>query len=103
MMNYKIKPRGIICHRLPERSFFFRGHQFPVCARCTGFYIGFFSCILFKYFGLIPKFSFNLIIAAMLATPLIFDGVTQALGLRESNNALRFVTGIMFGLFMLFV
>lgn len=102
-MNLKIKPSYLICHRLPERSFFFKGHQFPVCARCTGFYIGFGLCILLRYFGLIPKFSFNLIIACILATPLIYDGTTQLLELRKSNNTLRFVTGVMFGLFMLFI
>jgi uncharacterized membrane protein len=30
----------LICHQRPERSFFFGGHQLPVCARCTGLYIG---------------------------------------------------------------
>src|SRR5260370_15307247 len=29
------------CHQLPERSFFIAGHQFAVCARCTGLYAGF--------------------------------------------------------------
>ena len=24
------------CHQMPERSFFIKGYQFPVCARCTG-------------------------------------------------------------------
>lgn len=24
------------CHRRPERSFFYKGRQFPICARCTG-------------------------------------------------------------------
>src|SRR5260370_37403152 len=30
-----------ICHQIPERSFFIAGHQFAVCARCTGLYAGF--------------------------------------------------------------
>ena len=32
--------RATGCHQLPERSFSFRGKQFPVCARCTGVFIG---------------------------------------------------------------
>ena len=28
------------CHQMPERSFFYKGKQFPVCARCTGVIIG---------------------------------------------------------------
>ena len=30
---------SLICHQLPERSFFVDGYQFPVCARCTGLYL----------------------------------------------------------------
>ena len=30
---------GVICHQLPERSFFLDGRQLPVCARCTGLYL----------------------------------------------------------------
>ena len=29
-----------ICHRLPERSFFLNGRQLPLCARCTGTFLG---------------------------------------------------------------
>ena len=29
-----------ICHQRPERSFFIGGQQLPVCARCTGLYLG---------------------------------------------------------------
>jgi uncharacterized membrane protein len=29
-----------LCHRIPERSFFFAGQQLPLCARCTGTYLG---------------------------------------------------------------
>ncbi len=30
---------AVICHQLPERSFFLDGRQLPVCARCTGLYL----------------------------------------------------------------
>lgn len=30
---------SLICHQLPERSFFLDGRQLPVCARCTGLYL----------------------------------------------------------------
>ena len=30
---------GVICHQIPERSFFWAGQQLPVCARCTGLYV----------------------------------------------------------------
>jgi uncharacterized membrane protein len=31
---------SLVCHQLPERSFYFWGAQMPVCARCTGLYFG---------------------------------------------------------------
>ena len=31
---------SVICHQLPDRSFFADGRQLPVCARCTGLYAG---------------------------------------------------------------
>ncbi len=29
-----------ICHQIPERSFHIHGEQLPLCARCTGIYMG---------------------------------------------------------------
>ena len=30
-----------LCHQMPDRSFFAHEHQYPLCARCTGMYLGF--------------------------------------------------------------
>jgi len=30
---------SVVCHQIPERSFYWAGHQLPVCARCTGLYV----------------------------------------------------------------
>ena len=31
---------GALCHRLTSHSFMINGRQFPLCARCTGMYLG---------------------------------------------------------------
>ena len=31
---------ALVCHQLPERSFHADGHQWLVCARCSGLYLG---------------------------------------------------------------
>ncbi len=92
-----------ICHRRPERSFFYKGHQFPVCARCTGFYISGIACIiLFKYFPL-PYNLTTMLIGIILLIPSAIDGTTQLFEMRESNNTLRFITGILGGIGLIMV
>ena len=88
----------LICHRKPERSFFIRGHQFPVCARCTGFYISLVLYFIYTYFFYVDYSSLLLTIAILLLVPAEIDGFTQLLELRESNNTLRLITGLMGGL-----
>ena len=93
-MNYK----NLICHRKPERRFFIKGHQFPVCARCTGFYTGLVVFLIYNFFYK-TGYSLNLlIISIILLIPAAIDGFTQFLGLRESNNTLRFITGFIGGI-----
>ncbi len=85
------------CHRIPERSFFIKGHQFPVCARCTGFYTGLALYIIMNHFY---PHGYNiemLIISIILMTPVAIDGTTQYFGSRESTNPLRFATGLIGG------
>lgn len=91
-MQHRI--RLVTCHRRPDRSFFFRGRQFPVCARCTGILLGYLSFPLFL-FGVL---NLSLLVTLLLLIPTLVDGFTQALGWRESNNWLRFATGLLVGI-----
>lgn len=84
----------VMCHRKPERSFFWKGKQFPVCARCTGLYIGYLTYPLFLFSVL----AFNFWWTIALILPTYIDGITQAVYNRESNNILRVTTGFMTGL-----
>lgn len=88
---------NLICHRKPERSFFIKGYQFPVCARCTGFYISLMLYFIYAYYFFIDYNLFLLIIAFALLVPAGIDGLTQLFEYRESNNVLRFITGLLGG------
>lgn len=82
------------CHRLPERSFFIRGKQFPICARCTGILLGYFIGI----FLLVIGYSNNIFMELAFFIPLLIDGLGQYKGMWISTNPRRFVTGILAGI-----
>lgn len=78
------------CHRLPSRSFSLGGRQFHICCRCTGIALG---TLLLPLVVVLPRS----IPSAYAVVPTLFfvDGVTQAMCLRVSTNALRFWTGLL--------
>lgn len=92
-MMDKVLQSLFLCHRLPERSFFFRGKQFPICARCTGILVGYFVGLI--YFLLVGRIS--LVGSLLLLVPLVIDGVGQYLNKWISTNRRRFITGILAG------
>jgi uncharacterized membrane protein len=90
---YKWLPIICGCHCRPDRSFYFRGKQFPVCARCTGFLIGFILAAVayaFYHISSVP-------ILVLMLIPMIVDGTIQKKTSYESNNFKRVVTGFLFG------
>ena len=93
----RMNPTKYICHRIPERSFFIKGRQFPVCARCTGFYTGLIAYLIVHAFYEHPYDINMLIVSMMLMIPVAIDGITQYFGPRESTNSLRFITGFIGG------
>lgn len=83
-----------LCHQLPDRSFFYRGRQFPICARCTGILLGY-------IIGLIIALRYHQIplsVLILLFVPLGIDGTAQYLGCWESTNIRRLFTGIVAGI-----
>ena len=79
------------CHQMPDRSFFFKGYQFPLCARCTGIAIGHINAFI-----LAPFYTFRYWIAVFMV-PLIIDGSLQYITTYKSNNMKRLISGILYG------
>lgn len=82
------------CHARPDRSFYWRGRQFPICARCTGELVG----ILIGIPVAILKGAMCIPACILFMLPLVLDGFRQLLTTYTSNNIRRVVTGLFFGL-----
>lgn len=86
-------PRIFGCHCRSDRSFHYKGRQFPLCARCTGELVGLIICCILFWFWK-PELPLSII----LMIPLIIDGFVQLWTKYESTNIRRFITGILFGI-----
>lgn len=91
-INSMIIGEKLGCHQMPNRSFFYKGYQFPVCARCTGVIISsILALILYKK----HKLPIKLCIA--MSSVMLCDWMIQYLGIQESNNKRRLITGLIGG------
>lgn len=99
-----------VCHQIPSHSFIHSDHQFPLCARCTGLYIGcFIGLIYFAFLGkrkALPArpyryllFIFFFAWAGDGLNSFINDFFNQNL-LYQTTNLTRLVTGFGMGLAM---
>lgn len=84
---------ALLCHRREDRCIKFFGHTF-LCARCTGICIGAIMMCLATIFGIVIPTTMGVVFTA----PLLFDGFSQLLKVRESNNGLRLSTGVLFSI-----
>jgi uncharacterized membrane protein len=88
----------LMCHGRVERCLQLFDMPMPICARCTGIYLGLLGgLVLFPLMRWLRERTMRTI-AFLAIVPLGLDGVTQLLGFRESVNPLRIATGVIAGL-----
>ena len=96
---------AIVCHQLPERSFVLGGRQLPVCARCTGLYLGVALGLagwlavrrMRTWSGLVQPRRV-LIALLMVAAPTAVSWATGVVGIWDGTNATRAVLALPLGI-----
>jgi uncharacterized membrane protein len=88
------------CHQMNDRSFSFKGWQFPVCARCTGLLLGQIAGFILSLFFI--KCDIRLLFCLAVFSTLLLgaDGAGQLKKLWMSTNSRRLLTGILCGNFV---
>lgn len=97
-----------VCHRIDSHSFHINGRDFPVCARCSGMYLGAVLGLVYQSIrgrrGGMPSFKIFVVLGIFL-TAFGIDGVNSYLNffpnapsLYQPQNWLRLVTGTGVGL-----
>ena len=99
-----------VCHRIDARSFHIHDRQVPLCARCTGMYLGAVLGIIFQFIqgkkGKYPPL-WAIIVFGVFVLAFAIDGSNSYLhffpsvdGIYEPQNWSRLVTGMGMGLAM---
>ncbi len=98
-----------VCHQMPAHSFFMGKHQMPLCARCTGMFLGvlttlsWFLVVKRDRSVLLPPLQVGIVLLGFLAV-WAFDGLNGALAslhlvhLYAPGNPVRLVTGLLAGM-----
>jgi uncharacterized membrane protein len=97
---------SVVCHQLADRSFFIDGRQLPVCARCTGLYLGGVAGLAgwvawkiargWRPLGPSPRIAVRLMIVAAVPTALsLAAGIT---GLWDGSNMTRAMLALPLGI-----
>jgi uncharacterized membrane protein len=105
----KVRAAGYaVCHQIESHSFDFEGRFLPLCARCTGMYLGTLVSLVMLRFrkrssGTPSKAKIVVLVIFLLA--FIVDGVNSTLSLIPAlpqlytpSNLLRLITGLMMGM-----
>jgi len=110
---FKLDAMGFsVCHQIASHSYSLGGHQLPLCARCSGIYLGALASIgllavLRRRASRLPT-GHMLAILGVFFGAMLLDGINSTLqnfnsGLWESTNILRLFTGALSGVAVAFV
>ena len=83
---------SVVCHQRPERSFHLWLTQLPVCARCTGIYVGA-ACATFVGRTVARPIKVLALASIPAASTLVYEWTTGY----ASSNGIRFATGLVLG------
>jgi uncharacterized membrane protein len=97
-----------VCHQIDARSFQFGDQKMPLCARCTGLFLGALLGVVYQLFrgrkGKMPSLPL-MILLGLFAFAWVFDGINSFLmlhptipSLYETSNITRLITGTGMGL-----
>lgn len=82
------------CHQIEERSFKFKGYQFPVCSRCTGILTGQILAIIIY----LIKIRIPIYVSIFFLLIMFLDWYVQYKQIKKSTNIRRFITGNLAGI-----
>ena len=110
-LDGKLRAIGFaVCHQIESHSIMLDGKFLPLCARCTGMFLGTFIGILFLFSNKKPSglpSRSKIALLGLFLIAFIVDGVNSTLTffpkfdpLYPPNNMLRLVTGLMMGVFL---
>ncbi len=85
-----------VCHQIAFKSFTIHGHEFLVCARCTGIYTGGLISLLFLLF-INKRIELNLRYFLLGALPLFMDVLFVTLHFYQYSKWISSATGFVFG------
>ena len=102
MTEFLERMGSAVCHQMAERSFIWGEGRMPLCARCTGIYLGVVLafCLLFfkKRMQAGKPFSrAEALLTAIAVLPVGVDGVSSYLGFWKSSQLMRVLTGSLVG------
>lgn len=99
---------SVVCHQLPDRSFYWGQWKFPVCSRCTGLYVS--AAIGLAAWATLRKISrkwrgnpiridprWAIVILVAAAVPTLVSVVTAASGVWDATNAGRALLAVPLG------